>query len=60
MAKSINMTLNLKDNGVSEADFNNKVEQLAVEAYGDQNIVTNPSAPLIKQIEQLMKKIYVG
>lgn len=60
LAKSINMTLNLKDNGVSEADFNNKVEQLAVEAYGDQNIVTNPSAPLIKQIEQLMKKIYVG
>ena len=54
------MKLSLKANGISEADFNNKVENTAVEAYGDQNIVTNPSALLISEIKNLMKETYTG
>ena len=54
------MKLSLKANGISEADFNSKVENMAVEAYGDQNVVTNPSALLISEIKNLMKETYTG
>lgn len=45
---------------LAEADFNNKVDAMAVEAYGDQNVVTNPSALLISEIKDLMKETYKG
>lgn len=60
LAHSVGLKLTLKDNGVNEAEFNSKVQALAVEAYGDQNTVTNPSSPLIKQIVELMKETYSG
>lgn len=60
LAHSVGMKLSLKENGVSEADFNEKVNQMAVEAYGDQNVVTNPSALLISEIKDLMKETYNG
>lgn len=60
LAHAVGMKLNLKDNGVSESEFNNKVSELAVEAYGDQNVVTNPSAMLVNEIAELMKETYSG
>lgn len=54
------MKLSLKANGVNETDFNNKIENMAIEAYGDQNVVTNPSALLISEIKELMKETYAG
>ncbi len=60
LGHAVGMKLGLKANGISEADFNNKVENMAVEAYGDQNVVTNPSALLISEIKNLMKETYTG
>ena len=60
LAHSVDIKLAFKEYGVDKADFNNKVADLAVEAYGDQNTVTNPVAPLIKQIESLMQDCYNG
>ncbi|MDN6653370.1 MAG: bifunctional acetaldehyde-CoA/alcohol dehydrogenase, partial [Lactobacillus sp.] len=54
LAQSVGIKMAYKDYGVDENEFNKKVDQLAVEAYGDQNTVTNPVAPLISQIAQLM------
>lgn len=60
LAQSVGIKMAYKDYGVDENEFNKKVDQLAVEAYGDQNTVTNPSAPLISQIAQLMRDCYEG
>ena len=60
LAHRLGMKLSLKDNGVNEAEFNAKLNDLAIEAYGDQNTVTNPSALLISEIAELMRKTYSG
>ncbi|ANZ56536.1 bifunctional acetaldehyde-CoA/alcohol dehydrogenase [Lactobacillus helveticus] len=60
LAQSVGIKMAYKDYGVDENEFNKKVDQLAVEAYGDQNTVTNPVAPLISQIAQLMRDSFEG
>ena len=60
LAQSVGIKMAYKDYGVDEIEFNKKVDQLAVEAYGDQNTVTNPVAPLISQIAQLMRDSFEG
>lgn len=60
LAQSVGIKMAYKDYGVDKAEFDKKVDELAVEAYGDQNTVTNPSAPLISEIAQLMKDCYEG
>ncbi|CCI84478.1 aldehyde-alcohol dehydrogenase [Lactobacillus pasteurii DSM 23907 = CRBIP 24.76] len=60
LAKGVNIKLAYKAYGVDKANFDKKVEDLAVEAYGDQNTVTNPVSPLISQITALMKDCYEG
>lgn len=60
LAESVGIKMAYKNYGVDKTEFDKKVDELAVEAYGDQNTVTNPSAPLISQIVQLMKDCYEG
>lgn len=60
LAQSVGIKMAYKDYGVDENEFNKKVDQLAVEAYSDQNTVTNPVAPLISQIAQLMRDSFEG
>lgn len=60
LAHSVGIKMAYKDYGVDKTGFDKKVDQMAVEAYGDQNTVTNPSAPLITQIVVLMKDCYEG
>lgn len=60
LAQSVGIKMAYKDYGVDENEFNKKVDQLAVEAYGDPNTVTNPVAPLISQIAQLMRDSFEG
>lgn len=60
LAHSVGIKMAYKDYGVDKTKFDKKVDQMAVEAYGDQNTVTNPSAPLITQIVVLMKDCYEG
>lgn len=60
LAKAVGIKLAFKDYGVKEAAFKQQVARLAVEAYGDQNTVTNPVAPLIPQIITLMNDCYAG
>lgn len=60
LAHSVGIKMAYKDYGVDKTEFYKKVDQMAVEAYGDQNTVTNPSAPLITQIVVLMKDCYEG
>ena len=60
LAHSVGIKLAFKEYGVDKMKFHSKVADLAVEAYGDQNTVTNPVAPLIHQIGILMEDFYEG
>ena len=60
LAHAVGIKLAFKEYGVNQKKFLAKVDELAVEAYGDQNTVTNPVSPLIAQISTLMKDCYEG
>ncbi|MBD5429560.1 bifunctional acetaldehyde-CoA/alcohol dehydrogenase [Lactobacillus sp.] len=50
----------LKFNGVKEVEFNAIVKDLALEAYKNQNIGTNPSRLLVSEIIRLVQQTYNG
>lgn len=54
------VTLSLKANGVDKADFDRKVDQLAVLAYEDQCTTTNPVEPLVSQLKTIFEDCYLG
>lgn len=60
LAHAVGIKLAFKEYGVNQKKFLAKVDELAVEAYGDQNTVTNPVSPLIAQISTLMRDCYEG
>ncbi|WP_278838164.1 bifunctional acetaldehyde-CoA/alcohol dehydrogenase [Ligilactobacillus saerimneri] len=58
LAHAVGIKLRLRNYGVDKQEFEDRLHDLAVEAYGNQNTVTNPVAPLIKQLEELMRACY--
>ncbi|WP_353485923.1 bifunctional acetaldehyde-CoA/alcohol dehydrogenase [Apilactobacillus xinyiensis] len=60
LAHSVGVTLSLKANGVTKADFDKKVDELADLAYQDQCTTTNPKEPLIADLKQIMIDDYNG
>lgn len=60
LAHAMNIKLAYSKYGVDKKDFEKHVDDLAIEAYGDQNTVTNPVALQIKQIKVLMEQCLTG
>lgn len=60
LAHAMNIKLAYSEYGVDKKDFEKHVDDLAIEAYGDQNTVTNPVALQIKQIKVLMEQCLTG
>lgn len=60
LKKDINIPLSIKDAGISEKSFNEKLDELAEQAFDDQCTGANPSYPLIKELKQLYINAYKG
>lgn len=60
LAHAVGIKLAFKSYGVKKADLDKQVNDLAVQAYGDQNTVTNPVSPMVSQIADLMEDCYDG
>ncbi|MGI9275040.1 MAG: bifunctional acetaldehyde-CoA/alcohol dehydrogenase [Endozoicomonas sp.] len=60
LMKTVGMPLSLKELGVSERDFLDKVKMLADHAFEDQCTTANPRMPLVTELEGLLKKAYYG
>lgn len=60
LAHAVGIKLAFKDYGVDQTAFQRAIPKLAIEAFGDQNTVTNPVAPFIHQLETLMQDCYDG
>lgn len=60
LAHAVNIKLAYAAYGVNKDKFEEQVDNLAIDAYGDQNTVTNPVAPQIRQIKTLMEQCLIG
>ncbi|QSH41284.1 bifunctional acetaldehyde-CoA/alcohol dehydrogenase [Lentisphaerota bacterium ZTH] len=50
----------LKEYGIQQKDFENKVDELSEKAFDDQCTGANPRYPLISEIKELYMKVYNG
>ncbi|MDE5832744.1 MAG: bifunctional acetaldehyde-CoA/alcohol dehydrogenase [Desulfovibrio sp.] len=50
----------LKDAGIAEADFLEKLDEMSEKAFDDQCTVSNPRYPLISELKELYRKAYYG
>ena len=60
LMKSINLPNSIKDFGVSEADFNAKLDEMVELAFDDQCTGANPAYPLMEDIKAIYKDAYEG
>lgn len=60
LKKDINIPLSIKEYGISEKDFNDKLDELVVLAFDDQCTGANPAYPLMDEISEVFKKAYSG
>ena len=52
--------VDLKEAGIDEKEFLEKVDELADKAFSDQCTSTNPRVPLIQEIKQILLDSYYG
>ncbi|MDR3274751.1 MAG: bifunctional acetaldehyde-CoA/alcohol dehydrogenase [Endomicrobium sp.] len=60
LKKDLQIPLSIKDAGVSEKDFYNKLDELVEMAFDDQCTGANPVYPLMEDIKQILIKAYKG
>jgi len=60
LMKKLGMPTSIKECGVDEKAFFDKVSYLAENAFEDQCTPANPRYPLLKDIEEIYKKAYFG
>ena len=57
---TLGMPRTLKEAGVDEAEFTARLPQLALAAFEDMTIRTNPRMPLLSEITELLERSYSG
>jgi len=60
LRKELDLPMSIKDFGVSEKDFNEKLDELVELAFDDQCTGANPVYPLMKDIKEIFIKAYNG
>ncbi|MDR3256857.1 MAG: bifunctional acetaldehyde-CoA/alcohol dehydrogenase [Endomicrobium sp.] len=60
LKKNIQIPLSIKDAGISEKDFYDKLDELVEQAFDDQCTGANPVYPLMEDIKQIFIKAYNG
>ncbi len=60
LAQDINIPLTVKECGIDETRFFDRIDYLAEKAFEDQCTTANPRMPLIEELKDLYKKAYNG
>ncbi|NRD78638.1 bifunctional acetaldehyde-CoA/alcohol dehydrogenase [Bacillus sp. BRMEA1] len=60
LADTLDIPMNLKAYGISESEFESKVDLLAERAFDDQDTIANPKMPLITELKEIYRKAYIG
>ncbi|MDD3238448.1 MAG: bifunctional acetaldehyde-CoA/alcohol dehydrogenase [Candidatus Gastranaerophilales bacterium] len=60
LMKEINLPNSIKDFGVSEKEFNERLDELVELAFDDQCTGANPAYPLMEDIKRIYQQAFVG
>ena len=60
LAKTLEIPMSLKENGIPRDEFEEKVAELADRAFEDQCTTANPRLPLVTELEEIYRKAYEG
>lgn len=60
LKKDLGIPASLKEAGVPEVEFMQKLDELAEQAFDDQCTVSNPRYPLINELKEIYRKAYYG
>lgn len=60
LKKDLGIPASLKEAGIPEADFFQKLDEISEQAFDDQCTVSNPRYPLISELKELYRKAYYG
>ena len=60
MMKDLGIPTSIKDCGVSEKDFNAKLDELSLNAHSDQCTTANPTYPLVDDIKAIYRAAFEG
>lgn len=60
LKKQLDIPLSIKDYGISEKEFNDKLDDMVEQAFNDQCTGTNPVYPLMKELKQIYLDAYNG
>lgn len=60
LAKTLEIPMSLKENGIPRDEFEQKVAELADRAFEDQCTTANPRLPLVTELEEIYRKAYDG
>ncbi|MPN10715.1 Aldehyde-alcohol dehydrogenase [bioreactor metagenome] len=60
LAKEIGLETSFDKLGISEEEWNSKIDEIAVLAFEDQCSPANPRVPLVDDMKEILKKAYRG
>lgn len=60
LKRDLGIPASLREAGIAEADFLQKLDEMAEQAFDDQCTVSNPRYPLIAELKELYRKAYYG
>jgi acetaldehyde dehydrogenase/alcohol dehydrogenase len=60
LKRKLNLPMTIKEAGVKEADFFEKIDEMCVQAFDDQCTGANPRYPLISEIKDMYVSAYYG
>lgn len=60
LAKQLDIPMSIKEQGVSEQEFEAKVDELAELAFEDQCTTANPKLPLVTELAEVYRQAYHG
>ncbi|MFS8650378.1 MAG: bifunctional acetaldehyde-CoA/alcohol dehydrogenase [Caldibacillus sp.] len=60
LAKSIDIKMSLREQGVTKEELEANIKELAENAFEDQCTTTNPKLPLVSELEEIIRNAYKG
>jgi acetaldehyde dehydrogenase / alcohol dehydrogenase len=60
LAKELDMPMSIAECGIDAADFESKVDTLALHAFNDPDTNVNPKRPLVRELAEVFRQAYRG
>ncbi|MFS0863762.1 bifunctional acetaldehyde-CoA/alcohol dehydrogenase [Fredinandcohnia sp. 179-A 10B2 NHS] len=60
LARELDIPMSIMDCGISQKEFDRKVDMLAERAFEDQCTTANPRLPLVTELAEIYRQAYVG